>query len=110
MWEQIKRRSSYQALPLIEAKKPSELYKDLHHPVFQNIRIVQVDNGRGNLINQTIITLTKIITTQALHQCLKFIYTGTIEKELNNIQVISLFTNFREYFRTIEIFESENFL
>lgn len=87
MWEQIKRRSSYQALPLIEAKKPSELYKDLHHPVFQNIRIVQVDNGRGNLINQTIITLTKIITTQALHQCLKFIYTGTIEKELNNIQV-----------------------
>ncbi|XP_037815763.1 rho-related BTB domain-containing protein 2 isoform X1 [Lucilia sericata] len=88
MWEQIKRRSSYQALPLIEAKKPSELYKDLHHPVFQNIRIVQVDNGRGNLINQTIITLTKIITTQALHQCLKFIYTGTIEKELNNIQDI----------------------
>ena len=87
MWEQIKRRSSYQALPLIESKKPTELYKDLHHPIFQNIRIAQVDNGRGNLVNQTIITLNKVITTQALHQCLKFIYTGSIEKELSNVQV-----------------------
>lgn len=89
MWEQIKRRSSYQALPLIEAKRPTELYKDLHHPVFQNIRIVQVDNNRGAHINQTILTLTKLITPQALHQCLKFIYTGTID--IYNIQVCIFF-------------------
>ncbi|XP_075160297.1 rho-related BTB domain containing isoform X1 [Haematobia irritans] len=79
MWEQIKRRSSYQALPLIETKRPTDLHKDLHHPVFQNIRIVQVDDGRGIHFNQTILTLTKLITPQALHQCLKFIYTGTID-------------------------------
>ncbi|XP_061396235.1 rho-related BTB domain-containing protein 1 isoform X1 [Musca vetustissima] len=86
MWEQIKRRSSYQALPLIEAKRPTELYKDLHHPVFQNIRVVQIDNNNGIQINQTILTLTKLITPQALHQCLKFIYTGTID--LYNVQDI----------------------
>lgn len=42
MWEQLKRRSSYQALPSIETKKSSESYRDLHHPVFQSIRIIQV--------------------------------------------------------------------
>jgi hypothetical protein len=40
MWEQLKRRSSYQALPTYEPKK--DIYRDLHHPVFQNIRVVQV--------------------------------------------------------------------
>lgn len=40
MWEQLKRRSSYQALPTIEPKK--DLYRELHHPVFQSIRIFQV--------------------------------------------------------------------
>lgn len=94
MWEQIKRRSSYQALPLIEAKRPTELYKDLHHPVFQNIRIVQLDNSRGVFVNQTILTLTKLITPQAMHQCLKFIYTGTVEKEFYNIQVSGIINTF----------------
>lgn len=40
MWEQLKRRSSYQALPTYEPKK--DIYRDLHHPVFQNIRVIQV--------------------------------------------------------------------
>jgi Rho-related BTB domain-containing protein 1/2 len=39
MWEQLKRRS-YQILPTVEPKK--DLYRDLHHPVFQSIRIFQV--------------------------------------------------------------------
>ncbi|XP_058980140.1 rho-related BTB domain-containing protein 2-like isoform X2 [Musca domestica] len=101
MWEQIKRRSSYQALPLIEAKRPTELYKDLHHPVFQNIRVVQIDNNNGIQTNQTILTLTKLITTQALHQCLKFIYTGTIDlysvediKQAAELLELSQLTNF----------------
>ena len=89
MWEQLKRRSSYQALPLIETKKPSDLYKDLHHPIFQNIRLVQMENTRGINVTQTIVTLTKLITPQALQQCLQFIYTGTIEREFHNLQVIS---------------------
>lgn len=42
MWEQLKRRSSYQALPTIEPKKSIDLFRDLHHPIFQNIRIVHV--------------------------------------------------------------------
>lgn len=40
MWEQLKRRSSYQALPTVEPKK--DLYRDLHHPVFHSIRVAQV--------------------------------------------------------------------
>ncbi|XP_037904360.1 rho-related BTB domain-containing protein 1 isoform X2 [Hermetia illucens] len=86
MWEHLKRRSSYQALPLIETKKPTDFYKDLHHPIFQNIRITQVDTGRGLSFTQTIVTLTKLITAQAMNQCLKFIYTGTIEREFQNLQ------------------------
>lgn len=42
MWEQLKRRSSYQALPTIETKKPIDIFRDLHHPIFQNIRIIHV--------------------------------------------------------------------
>lgn len=89
MWEQLKRRSSYQALPLIEAKRSNEQYREIHHPLFQSVRIVPLENNRGVLLNQTIITLTKVITPQALHQCLKFIYTGSIDKELTDWQVCS---------------------
>lgn len=42
MWEQLKRRSSYQALPTIEPKKTTDIYRDLHHPIFQSIRVIQV--------------------------------------------------------------------
>lgn len=87
MWEQLKRRSSYQALPLIEAKRSNELYREILHPLFQSVRVIPMENNRGILLNQTIITLTKMITPQALHQCLKFIYTGTIDKELTDWQV-----------------------
>lgn len=87
MWEHIKRRSSYQALPLLETKKTTDLFKDLHHPIFQNIRVIHADANRGLNTTQTIVTLTKIITSEAMNQCLKFIYTGTIEKEFHNLQV-----------------------
>jgi Rho-related BTB domain-containing protein 1/2 len=40
MWEQLKRRSSYQALPTVEPKR--DVFRELHHSVFQNIRIIQV--------------------------------------------------------------------
>lgn len=48
MWEQLKRRSSYQALPTVDMKKPTELFRDLHHPIFQSIRIVHVSNFSFN--------------------------------------------------------------
>lgn len=117
MWEQIKRRSSYQALPTIEPKKPLDLFRDLHHPIFQNIKIVHVsafqidilfvfiltirtssicqqnDPSRDNsnvMQTHTIITLSKLVTPQALHQCLKFIYSGTIDTECTNLKVNSI--------------------
>lgn len=89
MWEQLKRRSSYQALPHIDTKKETDLFKYLNHPVFQNIRVVQIDTGRG-ATTQTIVTISKIITPQAMNQCLKFIYTGAIENEFCHLQTAAI--------------------
>lgn len=36
---------------------------------------------------QTIVTLSKLFTPPAMLQCLKFIYTGTIDKECSNLKV-----------------------
>ncbi|XP_067643963.1 rho-related BTB domain-containing protein 1 isoform X3 [Eurosta solidaginis] len=96
VWDQIKRRSSYQALPLIETRKPTDLYKELHHPLFHNIRLVQMENIRGVNVSQTVVTLTKIITPQAMQQCLQFIYTGTIEREYHNLQDVKQAADFLE--------------
>lgn len=87
MWEHLKRRSSYQALPLVESKRSSDLHKELHHPVLQSLRLVQMETQRGVSAVQTIVTLNKLISPQSLHQCLRFIYTGTIDKECSNLQV-----------------------
>lgn len=43
MWEQLKRRSSYQTLPTVEPRK-LDIFRDLHHPIFQSIRIAHVNN------------------------------------------------------------------
>ncbi|XP_034111481.1 rho-related BTB domain-containing protein 1 isoform X1 [Drosophila sulfurigaster albostrigata] len=96
MWEHLKRRSSYQALPLVESKRSGDLHKDLQHPVLQSLRLVQVENQRGVSAIQTIVTLNKLISPQALHQCLRFIYTGTIDKECSNIQEIREAADFLE--------------
>lgn len=97
MWEQLKRRSSYQALPTVEPKRQPDLFRDLHHPVFQSIRVVQVENGRNSLIQtQTIVTLSKLITPSAMHQCLKFIYTGIIDREYLDLQEIRQAAEFLE--------------
>lgn len=87
MWEQLKRRSSYQALPLVEQKNPMEFYKDLQHAAFNNIRVIHTENERGVNVAQTVVTFTKIVTPEVMQQCLKFIYTGTISPELNNLKV-----------------------
>ncbi|KAH8371842.1 hypothetical protein KR093_009061 [Drosophila rubida] len=96
MWEHLKRRSSYQALPLVESKRSGDLHKDLQHPVLQSLRLVQVENQRGVSATQTIVTLNKLISQQALHQCLRFIYTGTIDKECSNLQEIREAADFLE--------------
>lgn len=87
MWEQLKRRSSYQALPLVEQKNPMEFYKDLQHAAFNNIRVIHTENERGVNVAQTVVTFTKMVTSEVMQQCLKFIYTGTISPESNNLKV-----------------------
>ncbi|KAH8419534.1 hypothetical protein KR222_004889 [Zaprionus bogoriensis] len=96
MWEHLKRRSSYQALPLVESKRSSDLHKELHHPVLQSLRLVQMETQRGVSAVQTIVTLNKLISPQSLHQCLRFIYTGTIDKECSNLQEIREAADFLE--------------
>lgn len=50
-----------------------------------------MDEEHNSVIQtQTIVTLSKGITPKALHQCLMFIYTGTIDKEYLELQVCSL--------------------
>lgn len=93
MWEQLKRRSSCQILPSTEHTfKHSSLKisgganRELNHPAFQSIRITQCD-GLQSANTQTVITLTKLVTPQAMHQCLKFVYTGTIDKRFLDLHV-----------------------
>lgn len=102
IFEHLKRRSSYQALPTIEPKK--DIYRDLHHPVFQNIRVVQVDDD-GIIQLQTIVTLSKVITAKALQQCLMFIYTGTIDKEYLELQTASSIGSLLEVRQAAEFLE-----
>uniref|UniRef100_A0A182PPG4 BTB domain-containing protein n=1 Tax=Anopheles epiroticus TaxID=199890 RepID=A0A182PPG4_9DIPT len=95
MWEQLKRRSSYQALPTVEPKK--DLYRELHHPVFQSIRVFQIDSGRHSYTQtQTVVQISKVITPQAMQQCLKFIYTGTIDRDCLDLQEIRQAAEFLE--------------
>lgn len=42
MWDQLKRRSSYQALPVPTVELKRDFFRELHHAVFQSIRIIQV--------------------------------------------------------------------
>lgn len=104
MWDQLKRRSSYQTLPTVELsaskKPPSDIYRELHHPVFQSIKICHnsmfmsnrlspaLGRNLNQMIQQTIVTLnSKVVTPMAMQQCLKFIYSGTIDKDCLEIQV-----------------------
>lgn len=49
----------------------------------------QMDEERNSIIQtQTIVSLSKVITAKAMQQCLMFIYTGSIEPELLQLEVI----------------------
>lgn len=50
------------------------------------------DTARGisSLIQtQTVVTLSKLVTPQAIHQCLKFIYSGSFDLDYPNLKVCS---------------------
>ncbi|KAK7792778.1 hypothetical protein R5R35_004888 [Gryllus longicercus] len=96
VWDQLKRRSSCQVLTTDSSKRLG-VTRELNHPAFQAIRIEQVqqceglDNTRGGRPNssvQTVITLSKLVTPQAMQQCLQFLYTGSIDTRFCELQEI----------------------
>ncbi|XP_026475202.1 rho-related BTB domain-containing protein 1 isoform X1 [Ctenocephalides felis] len=96
VWEQLKRRSSCQILSTSEHKKSNDFCRELHHPVFQSIRITQVEESASVSSNQTVVTLSKLITPQAMQQCLRFIYTGSIDQRCLELQELRQAAEFLE--------------
>ncbi|XP_046383343.1 rho-related BTB domain-containing protein 1 isoform X2 [Ischnura elegans] len=99
VWDQIKRRSSCQVLPS-DARRVG-VSRELNHPAFQSIRIEEVifhayqcegldHKGRPTSSVQTVITLSKLVTPQAMQQCLQFLYTGTIDSRFCDLQTVPL--------------------
>ncbi|KAL0129664.1 hypothetical protein PUN28_001734 [Cardiocondyla obscurior] len=97
VWEQLKRRSSFQVLPTMDnQRKSNSATKELNHPAFQNIRICMTENANGVQQPMTVITLSKLITPQAMQQCLQFIYTGSLDKRYHDLQEIRQAAEFLE--------------
>lgn len=42
----------------------------------------------------TVVTLSKLITPQAMQQCLQFIYTGSLDKRYHDLQVCWISRNY----------------
>ncbi|XP_033209942.1 rho-related BTB domain-containing protein 1 isoform X2 [Belonocnema kinseyi] len=97
VWEQIKRRSSFQVLPTVDnQKKSTGATRELNHPAFQSIRVVVIENTSGVQQQATVITLSKLVTPQAMQQCLQFIYTGSLDKKYHDLQEIRQAAEFLE--------------
>lgn len=47
----------------------------------------QTENANGVQQPTTVVTLSKLITPQAMQQCLQFIYTGSLDKRYHDLQV-----------------------
>ncbi|GBP35633.1 Rho-related BTB domain-containing protein 1 [Eumeta japonica] len=84
VWDQIKRRSSCQILPLSDGcKKPPDLYREVNHPAFHSIRIVKCEKiQHAASSTQTIVTMSKLISQQVMRQMLNFIYMGAIDNSV----------------------------
>ncbi|BES96792.1 Rho-related BTB domain-containing protein 1 2 [Nesidiocoris tenuis] len=102
VWEQLKRRSSCQVLTST-CNTPNLRVcanRELNHPAFTSIRVQQVEDmdtqGRLTASLQTIITLSKLVTPQAMQQTLMFLYTGTIDSKFTQIQEIRQAAEFME--------------
>ncbi|KAJ2940493.1 hypothetical protein O0L34_g6425 [Tuta absoluta] len=81
VWDQIKRRSSCQILPLTDnCKKPPDLYREVNHPAIKSIRQVKCDKVQhGQSSTQTIVTMSKLVSASVMHEIVSYIYTGTID-------------------------------
>ncbi|XP_008545753.1 rho-related BTB domain-containing protein 1 isoform X1 [Microplitis demolitor] len=105
VWEQLKRRSSFQVLPTMDQRKATGASRELNHPAFQNIRINLTENSNGIQQPTTIVTLSKLITPQSMQQCLQFIYTGSLDKRYHDLQTapIGLLLEIRQAAEFLEL-------
>ncbi|XP_011336691.1 rho-related BTB domain-containing protein 1 isoform X3 [Ooceraea biroi] len=106
VWEQLKRRSSFQVLPTMDnQRKTNGATRELNHPAFQNIRICLTENANGVQQPMTVVTLSKLITPQAMQQCLQFIYTGSLDKRYHDLQTapIGLLLEIRQAAEFLEL-------
>ncbi|XP_014252585.1 rho-related BTB domain-containing protein 1 isoform X2 [Cimex lectularius] len=97
VWDQLKRRSSCQVLTSACNNSPGQRVcasRELNLPAFTSIRVQQVEDldQQGKLTSsvQTVITLSKLVTAQAMQQCLLFLYTGTIDSKFTQLQNASV--------------------
>lgn len=99
VWEQLKRRSSCQILTC-DSNRRLDVSREMDHPAFSSIRVQQCEglDHRGNPSSslQTVITLSKLITPQAMNQVLQFMYTGTIDSQYCELQEIRQAAEFLE--------------
>ncbi|KAF7995181.1 hypothetical protein HCN44_004653 [Aphidius gifuensis] len=105
VWDQLKRRSSFQVLPTADQRKAIGAPRELNHPAFQNIRIALTENSNGAQQSTTVVTLSKLVTPQAMQQCLQFIYTGNLDKRYHILQTapIGLLLEIRQAAEFLEL-------
>ncbi|KAJ1525452.1 hypothetical protein ONE63_010263 [Megalurothrips usitatus] len=115
MWDQLKRRSSCQVLSC-DVNRRLDVARDMDHPAFTSIRVQQCEglDHRGNPSSslQTVITLSKLITPQAMNQVLQFIYTGTIDRRYCELQTapIGLLLEIRQAAEFLELSSLHSFV
>ncbi|XP_034254975.1 rho-related BTB domain-containing protein 1 isoform X2 [Thrips palmi] len=108
VWEQLKRRSSCQILTC-DSNRRLDVSREMDHPAFLSIRVQQCEglDHRGNPSSslQTVITLSKLITPQAMNQVLQFMYTGTIDSQYCELQTapIGLLLEIRQAAEFLEL-------
>ncbi|XP_076651333.1 rho-related BTB domain containing isoform X1 [Halictus rubicundus] len=106
IWEQLKRRSSFQVLPTMDnQRKSAGATRELNHPAFQNIRVCLTESTNGIQQPTTVVTLSKLISPQAMQQCLQFIYTGSLDKRYHDLQTapIGLLLEIRQAAEFLEL-------
>ncbi|XP_046441529.1 rho-related BTB domain-containing protein 1-like isoform X3 [Daphnia pulex] len=96
--EKLKRRCSFQLSSTTSAYSNDlrcpQFSREIYHPAVQSISVEQCQGmdhrGRPCVSTQTVVTLTKIVTPNAMRQCLCFIYTGQIDTRLCSLQSLPM--------------------
>jgi len=91
--DKLKRRSSFQ-LPstrtAISDLRFPQVTREVFHPAVQSISLEQCEGfdhrGQPCVSTQTVVNLTKIVTPNAMRQCLCFLYTGQIDTRFCSLQ------------------------